>query len=63
LAKFIVKRIKDGIPFDLKLNNLLSESLISCCDESYKLGSISIRENSYDIEPMVDLQNTKHDKI
>lgn len=59
----IIGRIKEGVHFDLKINNLLAEAIISCYGSNYKLGYISIRENSYSIDPMVHLHNTRHEEL
>ncbi|QJP34975.1 hypothetical protein F0365_11530 [Nonlabens sp. Ci31] len=59
----IIGRIKEGIHFNLELNNMLADAVISYYGENYKLGYISIRENSYSIDPMVHLHNTKHNDL
>jgi hypothetical protein len=59
----IIGRINEGIHFNIELNNMLADAVISHYGENYKLGYISIRENSYSIDPMVHLHNTKHKKL
>lgn len=59
----IIGRIKEGIHFNLELNNLLADAVISYYGKNYQLAYISIRENSYSIDPMVHLQNSKHEEL
>jgi hypothetical protein len=59
-ADVIIGKINEGIHFNLELNNMLADAVISHYGENYKLAYISIRENSYSIDPMVHLHNAKH---
>lgn len=59
----IIGKINEGIHFDLELNSILGENLISYYGEHQRLGYISIRENSYSVDPMVHLFNTKYHNL
>lgn len=59
----IIGRIKEGIHFNMALNSILNSELIAHYGENQKLGYISIRENSYSIDPMVHLHNTRHENL
>jgi hypothetical protein len=60
---FVIGRVNEGIHFNLELNSILGENLISHYGVNQKLGYISVRENSYSIDPMVHLFNTRYDNL
>ena len=63
LPNLVLGRIKEGIHFNKELNTILGERLIAHYGEDEPLGYVSIRENSYSIDPLIHLHNSRYDKL
>ncbi|MEO9954724.1 hypothetical protein [Nonlabens sp.] len=59
----IIGIINEGIHFNMAINSILNDEIIAHYGTEQKLGYISMRENSYSIDPMVHLYNTKHQNL
>lgn len=60
---FVIGKMNEGIHFNLELNSILGYHLKNHYGEKRKLGYISIRENSYSIDPMVHVYNVKYNNL
>ncbi|AGC77724.1 hypothetical protein LX97_02096 [Nonlabens dokdonensis] len=63
LPNIVLGKIKEGIHFDQELNAILGEHLIAHYGDNHHLGYVSVRENSYSVDPMVHLFNSRYDKL
>lgn len=61
--EMIIGRLKEGIHYDMKKNQLLFEAVINHYGLEMPISYISIRENSYSIDPMVHRHNKQYDSL
>lgn len=63
LPNIVLGRINEGIHFDQELNAILGNHLIAHYGDNHDLAYVSVRENSYSIDPMVHLHNSRYEKL
>ncbi|WP_124980770.1 hypothetical protein [Nonlabens xiamenensis] len=59
----VIATMCEGIHFDLEYNQVLNDAVIDYYGAQHNIGYISLRKNSYSVDPMVHRYNSKHNTL